>query len=342
MGFLLHLNVAGLETLPLKPCYPRTYPFTQMVNRVLIDQIDPFHYTLSCESISEILRIPCNNKSFDDMVEERANDLKAGNEPIYIIYSGDIDSSSVVLAFLRTWSSDELKRVTILASHHSVDEFPEFWNIIVDKFKDRILPSFKHIEYYCERGVVVIGEHGEQIFGADMLRDIVDIYGNEGIHKPWQEIMPTVYRRILSPKIVDDFIARYEQTLHVCPFPIRTSFDWIWWFNFTNMWQHVKYRPLSLKVWHNPKESFQKIRHFYDTPAWQRWSFANHDRKIGKTYESYKIVAKEYIAKNTGFWKRMDRQMGNLTQNWYYNETYEAIDTCFNYLTREKVVEYVR
>lgn len=343
MSLLLHLNMVGVNSLPLKPAYPRIYPYTQMVNRVLLDQIDPFHCALGCESISDILKLSANNKSFEEMAEERANDMKVYDAPIYIMYSGGIDSSSALIAFLRTWSSEELKRVYVLASHHSVEEFPEFWNVIVDKFKGRILPSFRNIEYYCDRGYVVTGEHGDQLFGSDVIRNIVQMFGDEGIHKPWQDIMPDVYRKLFGPEIVADFIARYEQTLGVCPFPIKTSFDWIWWFNFTNKWQHVKYRLLAHKPWRDPKGSFNKIRHFFDTPAWQRWSIDNHDKKIGKAFLSYKRAAKEYITERSGFAGYIQKpKVGSLFQLWRSTDFYEAIDASFNYLTREQVVEHIR
>ncbi len=343
MGLLLHLNISGVKSLPLKPAYPRVYPYTQMVNRVLLDKMDPFHYTLCCEPISDILKLPSSTKTFGEMAEEHAEAMKKLDEPIYIMYSGGIDSSSAVVAFMRTWSSQELERVNILASQHSASEFPELWNVVVDKFKERIFPSFRHIEYYCKKGYVVTGEHGDQLFGSDVVRKIYRMFGNEGIHKPWQDIMPAIYDTLFDPEIVPDFIARYEQTLSYCPFPLKTSFDWIWWFNITNKWQHVKYRLLAHNGWEKPAESFKKIKHFYDTPTWQRWSFDNHDKKIADTYQTYKLAAKEYIVGVTGFTDYIKKpKIGSLYQIWYSSKFYEAVDTSYNYLTREQATEYIR
>lgn len=347
MGLLLHLNISGTRTLPLGPGFPRAYPWTQMVSRVLFDQIDPFHYTSVCEPISDILKMPSNTKTFGEMAEERAHSLKTLEKPIYIMYSGGIDSSSAVIAFLNTWSPEDLKRVHILASHHSAIEFPELWNVVVEKFKGRIFPSFRHPEYYCGRGYLVTGEHGDQLFGSDVIRAIVDLFGDEGIHKPWQEIMPPLYLHKFGKNFGEDnvkiFVERYEQTIGACPFPIRSAFDWIWWFNFTNKWQHVKYRLIAHKPWRDPRESMKKIKHFYDTPEWQRWSFDNHDKKIATTLDSYKLAAKEYIVKNTGFTSYMQKpKVGSLSRIFCSNEIYEAIDTDYQFLTREEVLEYIR
>ena len=343
MGLLLYLSIGGAKKIPLKPEFPRVYPYTQMVSRVLIDQIDPFHYQLACEPISSILKMPSTTRTFAEVAEERANSMKALGQPIFIMYSGGIDSTSAVVAFLRTWSAEELKNVYILASHHSVEEFPQFWNVVVDKFRGRILPSFRHVEYYCNKGYVVTGEHGDQVFGSDVVRSIVNIFGDEGIRRPWQEIMPTVYSRIWGEDITRQFIPRYEQTLSYCPFPIRSSFDWIWWFNFTNKWQHVKFRLMATKPWRNPPESFKKIKHFYDTPAWQRWSFDNHDKKIGKAYSTYKLAAKEYIVGATGFADYFNKpKVGSLNQVWGITEIYEALDSSLNFITRKEAMEYIR
>ena len=167
--------------------------------------------------------------------------------------------------------------------------------------------------------------------------------GDEGIHKRWQDIMPQVYRKIFNREDVTDFIAMHEPTLSACPFPLRTSFDWIWWFNFTNKWQHVKYRMLAHKPWRNPKESFKKIKHFYDTPTWQRWSFDNHDKKIGAEYHTYKLAAKVYIVESTGFTDYITKpKVGSLFQIWRSSDFHEAIDTDFNYLTRKEAEEFIR
>lgn len=340
---MLHLNMSGLKTLPLKPEYPRVYPFTQMINRVFIDQFDPFRFTLMCEPIADILKLPPTNKSFKEMAEERALEIMKLEGNIYLMLSGGIDSSSALVAMMSAWPAAELQRLHILASYHTRFEFPELWNLVCDKFKGRIFSSFKHPEYYCNRGHVITGEHGDQIFGSDVIRKVCDVFGDEGIHMPWQKTMRATYALYFPQQIIDGFIDRYAQTLSVCPFPIKTSFDWVWWFNFTNKWQHVKFRILGQKTWQTPAISFRKVHHFYDTPAWQRWSLDNHDKKIAATLLSYKKAAKEYIVKQTGFSSYMNKpKVGSFSQVWAMHEFYEAITTDYTYLTREQVLEYVR
>lgn len=129
----------------------------------------------------------------------------------------------------------------------------------------------------------------------------------------------------------------------MAPFPIRTSFDWVWWFNFTNKWQHVKYRMLGYKPWNDPKRAVQQIHHFFDTPKWQRWSIDHHDEKIGRTLVSYKLAAKRYIVNVTGFSEYMNKpKIGSLNKLWAKTGFYDAINTDFEYISNDETMRYVR
>jgi hypothetical protein len=341
MGLLLYTKPFDNENLNLLPWCPRQYPYTQSVNRVM-QGLDPFNVTLGCETFYQISQMPTNTKTYEEMAVERAENLKKLDGDIYLMYSGGVDSTTALVAFLLSWNDEELKRVHILASTQSISEFPEMWETIVEKFRGRITTSFSHIEKACKKGHVITGEHGDQIFGSDAIKKVVKVYGDEGIHQNWEEKMPLVYSFMFGEKITAKFIEVYRDTLIACPFPIKSCFDWVWWFNFTNKWQHVKYRLLSYKQWENPKENFQKIHHFFDTPDWQRWSLDNHDKKIENTLSSYKVTAKKFIVKHTRYDSYIDKgKKGSLRILWGNKGFYEAIDDNLNYISSDKAMEFI-
>ena len=341
MGLLLYTQPFNNEILDLLPWCPRQYPYTQSVNRVM-QGLDPFNVTLGCETFYQISQMPSSNKTYEQMAVDRAIELKKLEGKIYIMYSGGVDSTTALVAFLISWSDEELKRVHILASMQSIYEFPEMWTLIVEKFKGRISSSYKHVEKACEDGYVITGEHGDQIFGSDVLKKIVKRYGTEGIHAPWETHMPAVYELAFGKDISEKFIDVYRETTVACPFPIKSCFDWVWWFNFTNKWQHVKYRLLSYKEWNNPRENFSKIHHFFDTPEWQRWSVDNHDKKIENTLVSYKITGKNFIIKHTNYQNyATKRKIGSLRNLWKNKGFYDGIDDNLNYISREHAMEFI-
>ena len=341
MGLLLYTQPFNNENLDLLPWCPRQYPYTQSVNRVM-QGLDPFNVTLGCETFYQINQMPSNTKTYEQMAVDRAIELKKLEGKIYIMYIGGVDSTTALVAFLISWSDEELKRVHILASMQSIYEFPEMWTLIVEKFKGRISSSYKHVEKACEDGYVITGEHGDQIFGSDVLKKIVKRYGSGGIHSPWETHMPAVYETVFGKDISKKFIDVYRETIVACPFPIKSCFDWVWWFNFTNKWQHVKYRLLSYKEWNNPRENFPKIHHFFDTPEWQRWSVDNHDKKIENTLLSYKITGKNFIIKHTNYQNySTKRKIGSLRNLWKNKGFYDGIDDNLNYISREHAMEFI-
>jgi hypothetical protein len=341
MGLLLYTQPFNNENLNLLPWCPRQYPYTQSVNRVM-QGIDPFNVTLGCETFYQISQMPTNKKTYEQMAVDRALELKKLEGNIYIMYSGGVDSTTALVAFIISWSDEELKRVHILASMQSISEFPDMWNLIVQKFKGRISTSYKHIEKACEKGYVITGEHGDQVFGSDVLKKIVRYHGNYGIHASWETHMPVIYESMFGEQITNKFLDVYKQTTVACPFPIKSCFDWVWWFNFTNKWQHVKYRLLSYKEWNEPRNNFSKIYHFFDTPEWQRWSVDNHDQKIENTLVSYKIAGKNFIIKHTNYDSYANkRKIGSLRSLWTNKGFYDAIDDNLNYISKDYAMEFI-
>jgi hypothetical protein len=286
--------------------------------------------------------MPTNTKTFEEMAVERAEELKKLNGDIYIMYSGGINSTTALVALLISWSKEELERVHILTSISNIKEFPQMWNLIVEKFKGRINTSYVNIEKICEKGYVITGEHGDQIFGGNNLKKITKYFDTESIHQNWEDKIPILYSYLFSESIAKKFIEVYRETTIASPFPIKSCFDLEWWLNFTNEWQSTKYKILSVKSWNNPQVNYSKIYRFFDTPEWQRWSIDNHDKKIENNLTSYKLPAKKFIVSHTNYNAYMaKRQIKSGGFFWPNKEFYDAIDDNLNYIDSSKAMEFI-
>ena len=340
----------NLKDVGLPKWIPRKYPWDKSINRInhsIGKTTDAFNYTIACETIEEILRDhPVNQKSFDEQACETALQIrdKTKDSKVYLMYSGGIDSTSAIVAMMNTWEED-LERVHILMSYRSIEEFPEMWTLINSKFSGRIHNSLVDTDQYYKDGYVVTGEHGDQIFGSDVLFKIVDVLGEAGIHMKWKDNMSRVYRRMFGMSFgshVDDFIDRHRQGIEYSPIPIRSCYDWVWWFNFVNKWQFVKYRLFSSKSHDDAKMCYEKIINFYDTPSWQRWSLDNHHLKIKGDMTSYKYAAKKFIVNNTGFIDYMNKpKVGSLQ---YVKSNFippDGIDSNLNEMDLIRCLEFV-
>lgn len=327
------------EQFKLREDMVDAYPYTNMVNRIVKHKLDPFIVDTPVETIDQLKKFPYKGQSFEEICLERALWFKEQPQHKYIMWSGGIDSTMVVISFLKTHDYKDLENVSILASSESINEFPEFWNDIVLIFKNRILSSHFHVETYLKKGIVITGEFGDQIMGSDVINTINHRYGEEAIFMPWQAVMPALYNDLFGPNTM---IEKYAPLIDHSLYPITTAYDWCWWFNFTNKWNMVKYRLLQKHGWKDPKNTFKNLHHFFDTIDFQLWSMHNPQYKVGNTHNSYKFLPKNIIVNFTGYTDYLNKpKIGSLYRIWSVKGLNIAVDTEFNFLNMEQTAEYI-
>jgi hypothetical protein len=285
------------------------YPNNQMVNNVFIDKIDPYHCKLIVPSLDQILNHKINGKTFEEIAFERADYFNKLDQKIFLKYSGGTDSSVALLAMLRSWDKEDIKKLHLIMTEKSVEEFPELWPELKETFAGRIYDANEPMKQFHNMGTLVNGECGDQLFGSSLLARIVHNFGVEAFHRKWQDYMPQIYIKMFKGDQAQAslFMRRYFETTKKSPIPIKSVFDWVWWFNYTNKVQHVLLRDLAYEPELTDTYHEKHLPFFY-TIDFFRWSIDNHDKKIKGTFRSYKHTAKNFIQKHSGFtgqWKRL-------------------------------------
>lgn len=327
------------EQFKLRDDMVDAYPYTNMVNRIVKNKLDPFIVETPVETIQDILKVNYSGKTFEELCLERAESYKQDPRTKYIMWSGGIDSSLVIISFLKTYSPQDLQNVNLIASTDSINEFPEFWNDLAHIFKGRIYSSHQHVENYLKKGIVITGEFGDQVLGSDVINTIKNRYGEEAIFMPYEIVMPSLYFDLFGP---NKMMEKYEPTISYSLYPIKTAFDWCWWFNFTNKWNMVKFRLLQKAGWEDAKTNYKNMSHFFDTIDFQVWSMHNPQWKVGKTHNSYKFLPKNIIVDYTGYVDYHNKpKIGSLYRVWSVKGLNFAIDTDYNFLTKEQTAEYI-
>ncbi len=238
-----------------------------------------------------------SKKGFADICDERASLIAQKavdqNRKIQLLWSGGIDSTlALVSLFKELEKREDLGRLEVLLSRESIEEYPTFFNEIIQKNLNYILFKPPIYTYLDTKKIIVTGEHGDQIFGSDKAHHFVI---TKQAFRPYTEILPYVIARKLgSTESVDAIISYLEPQIKKSPVPIETLFDYLWWMNFSLKWQHVSLRMIySLE---NINLSLnENIIHFFSAKDFQNWSIKNHDKKIKNSWKSYKYVAKECI-----------------------------------------------
>lgn len=322
-------------------------PFERAVSRVGY-QTDLFHFVKAAESIEDLKQLPPSKMTWAECCIKRAEELlQLDKDRYYISYSGGIDSTAILVAILQAWPQDALKRVTVVLSHQSIEENPTFFDQHITKFhlRNYYLPLDEML--LKENAIFINGELGDQLFGSDMLMTGCKAFGDQVLKSDYKDAVPKILDRVLKRRLENGGNAIFEHfhpIVEECPFPIRTAHDFFWWFNFTQKWQHVKYRYLEMVTW-NPKARYgEHVQTFYDSIDFQNWSLTNHDLKIRDTWESYKFVNKEFIYDYTKDEAQMKLvKVQSLVKTYFLTEKNIAVDSHFEPVKSLKDLQrYVR
>eukprot|EP01026_Neomeris_dumetosa_P006061 TRINITY_DN1188_c0_g1_i12.p1 TRINITY_DN1188_c0_g1~~TRINITY_DN1188_c0_g1_i12.p1 ORF type:complete len:594 (+),score=35.63 TRINITY_DN1188_c0_g1_i12:126-1907(+) len=295
------------------PIVDRTSTLNGQVRTRVLDPVPPFD--------------PAFTKTLSQICHERAREIMnvamQNNYTIKILWSGGIDSTGLLVAFLECFDLQTLRaKVEILYNASSVLEYPDFyyryskqlnfrkWSGYFEEFlgnQSSQNPSYGKIE---SQDILVTGEHGDQLFGSDKMRwaftsqyvsEYKVNYLYDALDRYWQEIIPMVLEETDSiPKGSGSAWVQwiFPQVVK-SPIPILTVFDFLWWINFSMKWQNVTMRmlmrcsldPQSLESLYN------RMYHFYRTEDFQQWSYHNHSQKFPSrvAWVMYKLPLKQYI-----------------------------------------------
>lgn len=245
------------------------------------------------------------DKSYEDVTNDRAKEIlkKMGelNCRVYLMYSGGIDSTLVLVSFLKNATKEQLNNITVLLSEDSIRENPVFYRNYVSKYF-RMEPS-GNLQYILgTKNILVSGELNDQVFGADIIGLFISKYGIEEVKKEYsREKILEFYNWKTGENMNNElFVSLIEKSIKNSPIKIVTNYDFFWWINFTTKWQCVYFRALafaSVKQRDNINEEYLSNYYlpFYGTEEFQLWSMNNLDKRIKEDWKSYKWPAKEVI-----------------------------------------------
>lgn len=325
---------------------------TLILNVMLVDRSKAIQmpYNFNVSPNSEIPSIPVGfNKTYENICNERAIEIlekqKQLNIPIYLLYSGGIDSTLVLLSLLKNKPLNELKDILVVAmSPESIGENPNFYkNYIYGKL--RIVSSENFNGFFDGTKLVLGGEHNDQLFGSDVIAKINRV-------RPFSEALLPYSKDYIAGffkyKGMSEESANWWYNMLVwhskqAPCEIKSNFDMLWWLNFCFKWQSVFYRIL-VRVAPNQRSNISQnfidnyFVHFFNTPDFQIWSMTNSSLKINSSWDSYKHIAKEIIHAYDGNTEYMlnKSKIGSLSRLFKYKTIPWGLTSDFEYIDKFK------
>lgn len=246
------------------------------------------------------------NKNYEDLCNQRALDLfnysKNKNLPIYILYSGGIDSTLMLVSFLKTIPLKELKEnIFVTLNNESIIENPNFYNTYIkNNFNTFNSENFNLL--FNGKCIILGGEHNDQLFGSDILGKIKEVFPFEDCLKPHSEKFIAKFFHYTgmdldSAKWWYNLLKWHAEQFN---FNIDTNYKLLWWLNFCFKWQSVFFR-IILRAGNRIKNKINQnfidnyFFHFYNTIDFQKWALKNESYKIINSWNTYKYEAKKII-----------------------------------------------
>ena len=266
--------------------------------------------------------------SFDEVTDERANDIKklirTTGSRIGVYYSGGIDSTICLTALIKNLTTEELKNIDVCMSIESIIENPHFFNKYI-RNKINILDSSKiRYDYFESKGdFAITSDQGDSIFGTELGTKLYFCYpqllkklstesrkniellnhkiSDADVHySKYKDLIIAYFELSNEPEFGQKFYEILNFNIQTSTVPVISLHDFFWWYIF-----NVKYMECALRstiYYYNGNDSKKSINttviNWFNHKNYQKWSMANNNngQKInGTTPASYKFIGRNYI-----------------------------------------------
>ena len=127
-------------------------------------------------------------KSYEDICNDRAKELLASAEKlgieIYILYSGGIDSTCLLVSLLKHATPEQKKHLIVLLSHESIIENPRFYEEHI-RGKLRVESSIMFADLIGQNDMLLSAEHNDLVMGNASASGLIARHGPSILHTPY-------------------------------------------------------------------------------------------------------------------------------------------------------------
>ena len=230
--------------------------------------------------------------SLKDALSKRVQDLSVTGEKINLLWSGGIDSTTMVNAFLA--NVNDHSQLRILYSPFSVYEHRQYLETFLPKFScERVDISGDVYLTQTFDGIFVTGDTGDETH-ASIDQSFLETFGYESLARPWRDFF---YERNADSELID-FCENYFSWAGR---PIDTVLEARWWFYINSK----MYCNLAIKLnFFSDYENFspERLKGFYDFAEFEHYRCHNTHRLIVPgEYASWKQDLKDYCKSVDGF-----------------------------------------
>ena len=255
------------------------------------------------------------NDKFSDLMDQRALEIllkaKNQNKRIAILWSGGIDSTCVLISFLKNLTKADYENLSVVCNTSSVLENYNFYKKFLSNKIHCIHYNQLNVDNkFLDEYILLHGDPGDCLFGPSS--SMYKYFINRGEHlEPWRNhlgkmaelLEPTSVHGIHAPGFGSWFTNKVTRNLEESGQTdyISTIADW-WWWNYYNLkWEFSCQRPFfytkrdfSKGISTDRLEEYSK-NVFFNNENFQLWTYSNLKNHINKEFTFHKKPAKDYI-----------------------------------------------
>jgi hypothetical protein len=238
--------------------------------------------------------------NFEETAEFRVRELLSNNLEHYnILYSGGIDSTAVLIAFLKNAERD---RFSICYTHESVDEYPELFQWL--KNNNYLLVNIENLEIHKLPGKIITGGTGDTAWTVVLPYYLEKNY----LKQNW--------RTVLQLEGAENNLIEFtERHYSISGKSSQTFADLLNFYGLNSYWYNGRFDPLAF----DKNLRIDQIIAFYDSPEFESWSYHGTIENMPDVYTSYKQAAKDYIFKFAGHEDYRKYKVKEASRWFYYN-----------------------
>lgn len=231
--------------------------------------------------------------SLADIFARRVNNLSSVGCQINLLWSGGIDSTTMVNSFLA--NTTDQSQLRVLYSPFSVYEHREYIETFLPQFSQVELVDISGDVYLTQQfdGIFVTGDTGDETH-ASIDGSFLETFGHEALFKSWKDFF---YQKNPNTKFIDFC----EEYFSWAGRPIDTVLEARWWYYINSK----MYCNLATKLsFFADYENFNpnRLHGFFDFDEFDHYMCHNTDRIIASSdYVTWKQDLKDYCRSVDGF-----------------------------------------
>lgn len=273
-------------------------------------------WDIASNSLYKIPEFKITNDSLEDLLDERALEIyysaKRTNKKIAVMWSGGIDSTSVLTAFLKNVPTADKNIITVLCDTNSILENIEFYKkFISNKLTCIHYRTINLTEEFLQSYILLHGDPGDCLFGPSISK--YQYFIDRGLHlEPWKnhlgkmkelleipQVDPMSYEPGFGDWYVNKITNNLEETKQSAY--LTSIAEWWFWTYYNFKWEFSCQRPFAyLRRDFTTKFSDNSIKEFaqntfFNTEKFQQWAYSNIKKNIPKDFSLHKQQVKMYI-----------------------------------------------